>query len=178
MAVTKKDYESMDKLAIDIYLDYDLTIFPIDINDLARKMGVKIIKYSSFDDNQRELLLKKSIDGFFIDSPNGPLIFYNDRIEYQGKINLTIAHELKHYICKDENEDEDSEKLADHFGRFLLCPTPYLIYSNIENIYEVMTVFGLTYSAAENAIKSATRRKRFYGEKIFDYEQSLIDLFK
>ena len=177
MAVTKKDYETMDKLAIDIYLDYGLTTFPIDINDLARKMGVKLIKYSSFDDKQRELLLKKSIDGFFIDSSNGPLIFYNDRIEYQGKINLTIAHELKHYICKDENEDEDSEKLADHFGRFLLCPTPYLIYSGIEDIYEIMDMFGLTYSAAVNASNAATRRKHFHGKKIFEYEQSLIDLF-
>lgn len=167
----------MDKLAIDIFLDYGLTNFPLDINDLARKMGVKLVKYSSFDDNQRELLLKKSIDGFFVNSPNVPLIFYNDRIEYQGKINLTIAHELKHYICKDENEDEDSEKLADHFGRFLLCPTPYLIYSGIEDIYEIMDVFGLTYSAALNALNAAIRRKSFYGRKIFEYEQSLIDLF-
>lgn len=177
MAVTKKDYKTIDKLAIDIYVDYGITSFPLDIYGLAKKMGAKLIKYSSFDDDQRELLLKKSNDGFFVDSPKGPLIFYNDRIEYQGKINLTIAHELKHFICKDEKEDEDSEKLADHFGRFLLCPTPYLIYSGIDDIYEIMDMFGLTYSAAINAHNATINRKHYYGNKIFDYEQALVDLF-
>lgn len=177
MAVTKKDYEAMDKLAIDIYVDYGISSFPLDIYDLAKKMGVKLIKYSLFDDVQRELFLKKSTDGFFVDSPKGPLIFYNDCIEYQGKINLTIAHELKHFICKDEKEDEDSEKLADHFGRFLLCPTPYLIYSGIDDIYEIMDMFGLTYSAAINALNASENRKYYYGNKIFDYEKSLVDLF-
>lgn len=64
MAVTKKDYEAMDKLAIDIYVDYGISSFPLDIYDLAKKMGVKLIKYSLFDDVQRELFLKKSTDGF------------------------------------------------------------------------------------------------------------------
>ena len=177
MAVTKKDYEAIDKLAIDIYVDYGITSFPLDIYGLAKKMGVKLNKYSSFDDEQRELLLKESNDGFFVDSPNGPLIFYNDCIEYQGKINLTIAHELKHFICKDEIEDEDSEKLADHFGRFLLCPTPYLIYSGIDDIYEIMEMFSLSYSAAINAHNATKKRKHYYGNKLFDYEQALVDLF-
>ena len=98
-------------------------------------------------------------------------------VEYQGKINLTIAHELKHFICKDEKEDEDSEKFADHFGRFLLCPTPYLIYSGIDDIYEIMDMFGLTYSAAINAHNATKKRKHYYGNKLFDYEQALVDLF-
>lgn len=178
MAVTKDDYEKMDRLAISIYLDYGINTFPLDINDLAKKMGVKLIKYSSFDDDQRELLTKKSIDGFFVDSSNGPLIFYNDCIEYQGKINLTIAHELKHYVCKDEFEYEDSEKLANHFGRYLLCPTPYLIYSGIEDTYETMDMFGLSYTAATNALSAAENRKYYLGDKIFSYEQPLIELFK
>lgn len=177
MALSKEDYEKMDRLVMDIYFDYRINSFPIDIYDLAKKMGVKLIKYSSFDDEQRQLLIKKSDDGFFVNSPNGPLIFYNDLIAYQGKINLTIAHELKHYICKDETEDEDSERLANHFGRYLLCPTPCLIYFGIDNIYEIMNTFGISYSAAQCAISALSNRKVHYGKKIFDYEQSIIDVF-
>ena len=40
-----------------------------------------------------------------------------------------------------------------------------------------MDMFGLTYSAAINAHNAIKNRKNYYGNKIFDYEQALVELF-
>ena len=36
------DYEKMAKLAIDIFLDYNIKTFPVDAYEIARRIGFKI----------------------------------------------------------------------------------------------------------------------------------------
>lgn len=173
----KNDYEKMDNLVISIYQDYGFSSFPIDVFELCKKLGIKLIEYSSFEDDIIKLLMSLSKDGFFIYLSNEPVIIYNDinvRIE---RIRMTIAHEIKHYLCEDTENDEKSEKTADHFARFLLCPTPYLIFKNINDVIEIKNTFQISYNAATNALNAAERRKVYYGNKIFEYEQLLINLF-
>ena len=54
-----KEYDRIDKLVIDILMDYGINEFPLDMNELCRKMGINIVPYSAYDPNV-ELLLKKS----------------------------------------------------------------------------------------------------------------------
>jgi Zn-dependent peptidase ImmA (M78 family) len=173
------DYKRLDKLAISIYIDYNLNSFPIDVFDLAKRMGIKVLKYSAFEGEMQELLLKRSKDGFYSPSPNGPLIFYNDFINNEFKIRMTIAHEIKHYVCQDTEEDNELfEKEAKHFARYLLCPIPYLIFKNILSVFEIMDTFGLSNEAATNALSNVNNRTNRYGDRIFDYEKPLLELLK
>lgn len=174
---TSKDYERMDRLAISIYKDYSLNQFPIDIYKLCNKMGIRLYKYSSFDGDNLELLKKKSNDGFYIPTTSGAAIFYNDINPCEERIRVTIGHEIKHFVCNDTGEDDKEEKLADHFARFLLCPTPYLIYFKIFDIFNIMSVFQISYQAARCAHNALLGRQNYYKDKIFDYEKPLIKMF-
>lgn len=171
------EYEKIDRLVIDIYHDYNLTSFPINVFDLCKKMGIKLLKYSSFNEEYVNLLKKKSKDGFSFILPNGPIIFYNDYIESDERIRMTIAHEIKHIVCEDKKEDEKVERLANHFARFLLCPTPYLVKFGIDDIFQIMDMFHISYKAARNASGAMLNRVSKFGNKIFNYEKSLVDLF-
>ena len=169
-------FDRLNKLVIDIYIDYNLTSFPIDVFKLAKRMGLKLIKYSSFEKKERELLIKESKNGFYSIAPSGPIIFYNDLIDNKENIRMTIAHEIKHYVDSDCEENETSEKGAKHFARYLLCPIPYLISNKIKDVYEIMTTFGLSYTASTNAQSNVINRVEKYGYQIFDYEKTLLKL--
>jgi len=172
-----EDYEKLDRMVISIYQDYNLLEFPIDIFKLCKRMGLKLFKYSSFEGNNLKLLKKKSNDGFYCPTPDGPAIFYNDKGHTEERIRMTIGHEIKHFVCNDVTEDDKEERMADHFARFLLCPTPFLVYFEISSVFEIMDTFQLSYSAATSAQNALKGRCNYYKNKIFDYEQPLIKLF-
>ena len=59
------DYDKMAKLAINIYLDYNITDFPVDEKEICKKLGLKLIPYSVYTEKEQELLRKRSENGFF-----------------------------------------------------------------------------------------------------------------
>ncbi len=177
-----KVYEKLDKLVIDIYIDYNIMSFPINAKELCDKLGVLLIPYSAYDDEERELLLKKSFYGFLVPpcQNKAAIIYFNDDItmvKSVGCMRQTIFHEIKHYVNEDYYDDNpDDDDLAEHFGRFLACPTPYLVKHNITDINEVISKFGVSKTIAENAVSNVINRMQYFGQQIFDYEQPLIDL--
>ena len=42
------DYDKMAQLVIDIYIDYNITAFPVDEKEICRKMGLKLLPYSAY----------------------------------------------------------------------------------------------------------------------------------
>jgi hypothetical protein len=59
------DYDEIAKLVIDIYLDYGINKFPIDEKLICEKLGVKLIPYSAYNEEEMLLLMEKSEDGFY-----------------------------------------------------------------------------------------------------------------
>ena len=59
------DYDKMAKLVIDIYVDYNIRSFPVDEKEICRKLGLKLIPYSEYPEEQQVLLRKRSLDAFF-----------------------------------------------------------------------------------------------------------------
>lgn len=171
-------YEKIDKLAIDIYVDYGLNKFPIDEKSLCKKMGISLIPYSAYEGKNRNVLFNISAEGFlsYGSTKLKPIIFYNDGADaVYGNIRQTILHEIKHYV--DEDKDDSEDDLAEHFARYMACPTPYLVWRNITDVDEIISTFGVSASIARNVSKSVKNRIDKCGFKIFDYERSLIDLF-
>lgn len=54
------DYERMARLVIDIYIDYNITSFPVDEKELCRKLGLKLVPYSAYPEKTQKLLRKRS----------------------------------------------------------------------------------------------------------------------
>lgn len=167
-------YDEIAKVVIQIYLDYNLTTFPIDEQEVCRKLGVSLVRYSSMPKDAFPLLIKKSEYGFFVPETkdNPPTIYYNDMQGSKGSIRFTIFHELKHYVFEDYDDADDD--LADYFARYFMCPIPYLLLLGINSPSEVMSRFGTTYTAATNVCSNLIKRKAHYGLKIFDYETELM----
>ena len=168
-------YDEIKKVIIDIYLDYDIKNFPIDPQEVCRKLGAILNPYSNYGTKERCLLLKKSEYGFFApETPlNPPSIFYNDSYDSLGAQRLSIFHELKHYVFDDK--DDKNDDLADFFARFFLCPIPYLLLKNIVTPSEVALFCGVSNEAACNASSNLENRKQKYGYQLFEYEIPLIE---
>lgn len=173
------EYERVDKIAIDIYVDYEINFFPIDYKLLCKKMGIILYPYSKCEINYREILYKESSEGslhYGADSLK-PIIFYNDGSDsIYGNLRQTVLHEIKHFV--DEDSDDSDDDLAEHFGRYMSCPTPYLIWNDITDIKEISKKFDVSTTVAKNVSNSVKNRIKVYGHKIFSYEKPMIDLFK
>ena len=170
-----KTYDEIAEVVIDIYIDYDIKSFPVDPKDVCRKLGVALVAYSEYGEENRELLEKKSKDGFFVKgaSDRPPTIFYNDRQESEGRVRFTIFHELKHYVCEDENDEKDD--LADYFAKYFMCPIPYLLLKKIDTPPEIMSFCGTSLSVANNVYYNLENRRRKYEYRLFGYEVRLIE---
>ncbi len=174
-----KKYDEVAKLVGDIYIDYDLKGFPVDVTVACQKLGVALVPYSEYSNVEKALLLKKSESGFYVPPTveSAPMIFYNNDISVVGScgnMRRNIMHEVFHYINGDTREDPDNDDLADYFGKYFLAPISYLIAAQIENPNEIIGKFEVDSTMAYYITKNINNRKMKYGNKIFDYEKPLL----
>lgn len=169
---TSEEYNRMCKLAIDIINDYDIRAYPLDMGMLCEKMGFNLVSYSSYE-NKRELLYKKSEDGFsnYDDPTVKPTIYYNDA-RIKVRVSHTLGHEIKHIVERDEDDSEDD--LCDYFSKYLRCPLPYVIYLNIKDIAELISRFKISYEQATYIMSNKSSRINKYGNRYFEYEIPLL----
>ena len=173
------DYDRMAQLVIDIYVDYNIRSFPVDEKEICRKLGLKLIPYSEYSEEQEALLRKRSMDAFFAPATRTtpPTVFYNDKVESRGRLRYNIFHEVKHFVTGDKDDGEYNDNMADYFARYFMCPIPYLIEYGIDDELTLISDHLISQEAARNTIKNVRNRKAVYGDKIFDYEKPLVDLF-
>lgn len=173
-------YDRVDEIARNILVDYKVCNFPLDLIELAKRMGFNVIPYSAYEGLQDfPLLFKKSKDGFSDPYCIGkvPTIFYNDKYGDHltpARIQSTIGHEIKHIVEGDQDDSEDD--LCDHFSRYLRCPIPYVIYKRYETVAELISDFGISAKQANITLKAMRKRLSSYGDTIFPEEQELIDM--
>ncbi len=182
-------YDELDKMALQILADYSNGEFPIDLKKLCERLRIKLTPYSAL--KKSTLAKMNSItkndelkDGFSIilKEPDSEgyiaYTYYNDdenTIYAYERENFTIAHEIKHVVYDETNPTDAEEAEANHFARFLLAPTPLLIIGKYETITDIQNKFGLTKSAASNALEAKNHRVQRYGNSLFDYESEFID---
>lgn len=170
-------YTAIVKVIIQIYLDYDITKFPLNLEAICRKMGVALIPYSECGTEAKSLLLKRSKKGFFArgSREKPPTIYYNDFDVSIGELRYTIAHEIKHYVYNESEDDENDDDLADFFARFFLCPIPYLIVMNLTDPNEIVSHCKVSLTAATHAHSNIRERMRAYKGRIFQHEEPLLE---
>lgn len=180
---SSKDYAEIVQVVIDIYLDYGLNGFPIDPFSLCKRMGIILLPYSEFMDEDRDVLKKKSSDGFYvpISRSSPPKIYYNDNLDEvksEGRMRATIFHEIKHIVMEDDEETRKNENLADFFAKWMMCPIAYLVYKDIRSTDEIIAMFGTSRQMASNVNMYVARRMCKFGNKIFENERPLIELLE
>lgn len=159
------DYEIVDRMALQVRIDYGFLAYEVDVFELAKRIGIILIPYSQLTDEQKHYIMKnkKLKDGFSIAVEKDGILqwhtFYNDKMSLSRQ-RFTIAHEIKHVIFGETDPDEKEEALADHFARHLLAPTCLVMKFLNDPLgpLTVLSVFNISFEAAENAYYSATNR--------------------
>lgn len=176
---TSNEYDRMRLLAISVILDYGITAkdYPLDMDDLCKRMNINVVPYSAYTKEEVEVLLKKSKDGFNVQrtKSNRATIYFNDKygeLITKQRISSTKGHELKHILEEDKDDKEDG--LCEYFSRYLRCPVPYVKYLGIKSKQELISQFDISDSQAGYVLTNVNRHIYNYGDKFFDYEVVLL----
>ena len=52
-------YEEIKEIVVELFIKYDVKCIPINGFELASKMGIKVIPYSSYNEKTQKLMMKK-----------------------------------------------------------------------------------------------------------------------
>ena len=170
-------YEFIKGEVVALFERYQIRCVPISGFELAYKMGIKLIPYSSLSKKQYEAVMKVSTDGFYVEDKNGrDIIYYNDTVVYE-RINMTILHEIGHCVLDHQGSSEEEEVEAKFFAKYAAAPPPLLHHLQSALPENVAGIFCITYTAAVYACNYYHKWLE-YGETSYkDYELRLLALF-
>ena len=80
--------EEIKQEVVNLFERYNINCVPISGFEIASKMGIKVMPYSSKAGEAKKLCLKESEDGFSIRRGSKWYIFYNDDKQF-GRINAS-----------------------------------------------------------------------------------------
>lgn len=182
MKHSSKDYEIVDRTALQLRLDYGHLDKVLDVFKLARDLNITLIKYSALTKEQLSKIAdyEETKDGFtifqLIDGELKFYTFYNDYVS-SYRIRFTIAHEIKHVVFLERDPTEKQEDLANHFARYILAPTCLVMPYVGKYREDIVSDFDISFEAADNALTAATNRVITGHEKLADYENNFVSLF-
>ena len=168
--------EEIKKIVTRTFIKLGIHDLPINAFQIAEKLGVKIVPYSSKSEKTRLLMTSLSEDGFSIKYDGIWYIFYNDLMN-DGRINNTIAHECGHIILDHSQESDLAEAEANFFAKYALAP-PVLIHGlNLKSASEIYMHFDISREAARYAYDYYRKRVTYGPPYLLDYEISLLKQF-
>lgn len=182
MRLTDDQYEEIKQTVIDTFEEYDVKSIPISAFEMAIKMGISIIPYSSLSEDKQKVAMAISSDGYSVETQSGKwIIYYNDFCKNYGRINQTIMHEIGHYAMghTESGDEEEKEAEAKFFAKYALAPPPLI--HNMDGpitVDTIMQTFDISYQAAKIAYYYYQTWLRCGGKEYTDYEIRMLDLFK
>lgn len=179
MRLEKEQYEQIKQTVIDTYLEYDVKCIPISAFELAVKMGIKVVAYSSLSKTKKEAAKKISFDGFSVEQEDGTWqIYYNDEGNNYERINRTIMHEIGHYSLGHVKEGTEEEMEANFFAKYALAPPPLVHTLPAITVKAIKKAFNISWQAARYAYRYYQTWLNYGQEEYTDYERKLLQLFK
>ena len=176
--LSDKRYEEIKTIVANTFEKYDIRCVPISGFEIARKMRITCYPYSSIPKNKRHLLLKKSKDGFSLQTSDEKWrIYYNDEHGY-GRINNTIMHEIGHIILDHSEDSELAEKEVKFFAKYALAPPILISRLNLKSPSKIASIFNISYEAAIYAYSYYKKWKKCNILPLRSYERKILYLFK
>lgn len=180
-----------------VIAENNINSLPIDVFELARKMGIKVFTYSKGRRIMRIMQiarLKSKNDALYVRFLGRKYIFYDDTVENKGRIRFTIAHEIGHHVlehikigsfflprCAERRRGKAAgvtEREANIFASRLLAPSIVLHHLNIDTPQEIAKLCEISNEAAEyraNRMKKLNKRDKFSTSRL---EQRALSCFK
>lgn len=175
--LSDKRYEEIKKAVVEMFMEYGICCVPISGFEIAAKMGIKVRPYSAYPERIRQLMRKKSTDGFSILLDTGEwIIFYNDDVNYL-RINNTIMHEIGHIVLDHTEDSELAEKEVRLFAKYALAPPVLIQKLRLDNAEDISNAFEISHQAACYALRYYKKWLYCGGRHYKDYELYLLDQF-
>lgn len=168
--------EEIKELVVKTFEELNICCIPISGFEIATKLGVAVIPYSSKDEEAQQLMLVASEDGFSLKRNDIWYIFYNDSKDYR-RINNTLTHECAHIILDHSERSDLAEAEAKFFAKYAIAPPPLVHKLELKNPQEIFSHFDISFEAAVYAYNYYLKWLTF-GEKDYtNYEIRLLTLF-
>lgn len=181
MKLENDDYEYIKSEVIDLFERFDVRCIPISGFELAMKMGIVLIPYSSLADRKQHAAYSISPDGFLFEPGDGKeYIYYNDSIDYE-RANMTILHEIGHDVLghHEKMDQQVREAEAAFFAKYAAAPPPLIHRIKPKYPEDIEAFFGISHFAAQIAYeyyhKWLTQHERV--GRYLTYEKRLLELF-
>ena len=150
MRLEDETYEFIKEEVVDLFERYDVRCIPISGFELAMKMGIHLIPYSTLPPEKQKAAMSASPDGFYYEPGNGEeYIYYNDSVGYE-RANMTILHEIGHGVLghHDGMDPDVMETEAGFFAKYAAAPPPLIHRIQPEYPEEIEDFFRISYTAA------------------------------
>lgn len=161
-------YQNVRNSVWQALIDFNITKLPVSVNDIARQLGIKVIK----DSDVHEL---KNGERGIAELKNGHWYIVFDDRESVPVCRFTVAHELGHillgHILIDkvnyrtfERRDE-KEQAADMFAIRLLAPACVLHELQALSVEQIQKVCNISHEASSNRaerMKILEARNKYY----------------
>lgn len=178
MQLTPEKYEELNQEVVDLLETYGFASFPMDVFELAGKMGIVLRPYSSIPLAKRSAFLEVSKDAFTIAAgdyeTDTTFICYNERAN-RGRLRQSVGHEIAHIWLEHPSDEEPFETEAEYFAAYLLAPIPLVIKYSSLDVCSVSSLFRISHEAARIAVERAGNRIRCR-KPCFEYECTLINM--
>ena len=175
-------YEYIKKEVVHLFDCYGINCIPINGFELAYKLGIRLVPYSTLAKSKREVAMDISPDGFFLETTNEERIYFNDeKIDVNfARVNMTILHEIAHDVLGHTGQEENAdieEAEAKFFGKYAVAPPPLVHRLPVITQDTIQDAFCLSESAAYYAF-SYYQKWLYYGKSDYlPYEERLLQLF-
>lgn len=151
---------------LDVYRKCNIRNFPIDCEAIIRGFGFDLVSYEKLAKNHEEYkrLCLYSNDAFT--SFEDRMICYNNR-NIHTRIRFSLMHEIGHCVLQTDDEDP-----ADIFAANIIAPPAIILHRKLKNADEISRYFGMSISAANNAVRGVRGYNIDDGADLIDYFRS------
>lgn len=179
MYLSSTTYEDINEDVFDFVNDWGFYEYPVSMQHVCKKIGLKLKPYSELDEGMRQLAMDASEDAFHPVSNylqmNNIVVAYNDS-KSNCRIRFNIAHELGHIVREHIDESPWNEKEADYFGGYLLAPIPLVLAHCPElGISDIAEFFCLSFDCAK-VVRDHCRNRIACGKPKLPYELGFIEM--
>lgn len=165
-------YREVEEKANRIILDLDSILPPYNLERIAEKLGIRIIRLSSLPVEKRKpfgkYFLCEENDAFVAVGKNCKKVIVDDMTRSPARVYFTVAHEIGHVVLGHLEHSELAEFEANVFARCLVMPYGIIRTFDegeftVENISER---FGVSLEAAIYCRKRSIGRLLWHDDEI------------
>ena len=178
--LTDEEYEFIKGEVIHVFVYYKIRCIPVSGFEIAIKMGIKLIPYSTLTKKQHSAALRESPDGFYVEIDGEEYIYYNDIGKSYERQNMTILHEIGHCVLDHKGHSQHEEDEAKFFAKYAIAPPVLVEKIGAESPDDIYDIFDISYEAACYAYDYYLSWKRRHNRigRYTEYEVKLLALYQ